>query len=268
MKKLMLIVIKFFLIIFTAFGCLGIFVMMKQSDRSGTLIYTIWTLIGFILLVILFKRPKQSNKSVPDTIDNDSNVVSNLHDSPPQKDETVNLPRKTNIILNNTKEAPPPSKQSIETSTSSPASEKQEHLKIAGTSFRQKEIESLGSENIWYDCSKKELIDDFMIDERVYQYDFFPDSVELIEEPDNPHDPNAIKVIIDNVHVCYIKKGSCAHVKKLLHQNKIIDITADISGGKYKYISTDYDVENDKDIYVLEKHCVDYSVSLDLTLKQ
>ena len=130
--------------------------MMKQSDRSGTLIYTIWTLIGFITACHSSSNVLNSQIKVFRThIDNDSNVVSNLHDSPPQKDETVNLPRKTNIILNNTKEAPPPSKQSIETSTSSPASEKQEHLKIAGTSFRQKEIESLGSENIWYDCSKK-----------------------------------------------------------------------------------------------------------------
>ena len=77
----------------------------------------------------------------------------------------------------------------------------------------------------------------------MYQFDFYPSNVQLIEEPENEHDPNAIKVVIDGVHVGYIKAGSCSHVKKLLRENKISSISAEISGGKYKMLvpGDDYD---------------------------
>lgn len=125
----------------------------------------------------------------------------------------------------------------------SAAEHKVERHKVAGTSYRQADIRELGIENDDYTLTKRELEDCFAEYEKVYQFDFYPSNVQLIEEPENEHDPNAIKVVIDGVHVGYIKAGSCSHVKKLLRENKISSISAEISGGKYKMLvpGDDYD---------------------------
>lgn len=145
---------------------------------------------------------------------------------------------------------------------------KTEKLHVTGTSHYQKAIESLGSENYDFELSKKELIDQGFEDEKIYLYEFSPTKVELIEEPDNPYDPNAIKVLIDNVLVGYIKKGRCSHVKKLLHSGKIRKIDADIYGGKYKMLYSEYDDEKDKDVYYIEKDKSDYYVTIEISIEE
>lgn len=132
-------------------------------------------------------------------------------------------------------------------------SAKYKTYKVAGVTHYAKNIESLGLENEDYFKSKRELIDDDLIGERIWKYQFYPEKVELVPEPENPEDPNAIKVIVDNEHVGYIKRGSCSHVKKLLREGTIADIDCTIGGGPYKFISEEYDDEKDKEVYILEK---------------
>ena len=141
---------------------------------------------------------------------------------------------------------------------------KTENHHVAGTSYRQKEIESLGEENLIYEYSKRELIDEGYEDEKVYYYDFNPYTVELIEEPDNKFDPNAIKVVIDGVHVGYIKKGSCAHVKNLLKSGRIVKIDAEIHGGQYKLLYSEYDEEKGKEVYEVETGESNYYVTIEI----
>lgn len=145
---------------------------------------------------------------------------------------------------------------------------KKERHKIAGTSYRQADIASLGDENSVYTWTKKEIIDYGMTDQKIYQLEFSPETVELIEEPDNKYDANAVKVIVDNVLIGYIKKGSCAHIKKLIREDRIKKITAEIYGGKYKLVSSDYDVMEDKEIFELEKDKTDYFASIYLDVKE
>ena len=116
---------------------------------------------------------------------------------------------------------------------------KTKKYKVAGVSYREEEIISLGFENHNYELSKKEIIENYLYNERIYEYEFFPSNVELIPEPTNPHDSNAIKVIVDGVHVGYIKSGSCSHVHKLLKENRIDKIYCEIGGGNYKYLEYD-----------------------------
>lgn len=141
-----------------------------------------------------------------------------------------------------------------------------ENHNIAGTSYRQEQIASLGTYNFEYEQTRKEFIENYIDDEKVYEIVFNPTNVELIEEPENEHDPNAIKVIVDNIHVGYIKKGSCSHVKKLLASDKISKITADIHGGKYKYIYSEYDEEKMDDVIHIKKGNSDYFVSIRIYL--
>lgn len=142
---------------------------------------------------------------------------------------------------------------------------KSENFKVAGTSYRQRELESLCEENIFFSCTKRELIDDGYVDERIYKYESNLSDVQIIPEPDNPYDPQALKVVIDNIHIGYIKKGSTGRVRNLLKNNP--KITAEIQGGPYKIIYSDYDDSNDKEIYTLEKDTVPLSAKLCFSYK-
>lgn len=142
-----------------------------------------------------------------------------------------------------------------------------EHHNVTGTSHYQDNIRELGELNPDYDLTKTEIINDCLYDERIYQYEFNPKSVVLEEEPDNIYDSNAIKVLIDNVLVGYIKKGSCSHIKNLIKNEKIQSISAEIHGGKYKIVISDYDYDEDKDVYEMDKEETDFYVSIYITLK-
>lgn len=143
---------------------------------------------------------------------------------------------------------------------------KEETHIVAGTSYREKEILSLAVENNIYDYTKKELIEELCLSEdeyeRVYKYEFYPRKVEIEPEPDNEFDKNALKVIIDKVHVGYIKKGSCSRIKKLIKNHNIERIEADINGGPYKILSCEYDWDKEKEVYALEKDNSKFSIRL------
>ena len=125
--------------------------------------------------------------------------------------------------------------------------------KVTGLQYYMENIMALASENIAYEWSKRDLIDAWMTDERVYQYDFSAKVAELVPEPDNPHDPKAIKVVVDGQHVGYIKAGSCAHLHKVIRENRIERIDCEISGGKYKIVLENYDDMTGKSSYTMER---------------
>ena len=56
--------------------------------------------------------------------------------------------------------------------------------------------------------------------------DLFKDdyAVELVEEPSNKYDPNAIKVIVDGQHIGYIPAKKCVKVKGILHGKNVKEI--------------------------------------------
>ena len=121
--------------------------------------------------------------------------------------------------------------------------------KVAGTSYRQKEIRTLGKKNPDFRLSDRQLYKRDPDGGTVYEYAFSPKKVELVPEPENPHDPKAIKVLVDGVHVGYIKAGSCAHIHRLLQENRIQSIEARIIGGRYKSWYTQEDHARSVDDY-------------------
>lgn len=127
-------------------------------------------------------------------------------------------------------------------------------LKVAGISRRQKDImENLITENYEYSLSKKELVDLGMIDERIYKYNPTVMDADLVPEPDNPKDPSAIKVLVNDVQIGYVPAEKTSVVKKLLSSKQIHSITCEFYGGPFKIITEDYDDENDKEVYTIKK---------------
>lgn len=145
--------------------------------------------------------------------------------------------------------------------------EKTKTYKVAGVTHYTENIMNLSSENSDYFLSKRELIEEDLTNERIWKYEFYPERVELVPEPDNPEDRNAIKVIVDDEHVGYIKRGSCTHVHTLLNTGNITRITCTIGGGPYKYVSEEYDDEKEKDVYTLEKDETNLFVRLEISEK-
>lgn len=138
--------------------------------------------------------------------------------------------------------------------------------KVAGMSHYMDAILSLADENDDYSLSKRELVENDLVDQRIWQYEFYPIKTELVPEPDNPHDPNAIKVMVDGVQVGHIKRGSCAHLLKVINEGRLGRIGCMIGGGPYKYVYEDYKDDDwsadPKAVYTLEKDKVEYFVHL------
>lgn len=113
-------------------------------------------------------------------------------------------------------------------------------FKVAGISFHEKEIiNELASENDDYYMTKKEIVDAYMTDETIYKYTFSIDDVQLEPDPDNPHDPNAIKIIVDGVFVGYVPGRSTKRVKQILTQSP--EIICEIYGGPSKIVFEESD---------------------------
>ncbi len=121
-----------------------------------------------------------------------------------------------------------------------------ENHRVSGTTYHLDGFRQLEKDNPSYDLSSKELLDSGMFNVRIYEKDYPYSKIELVPEPDNEHDHNAIAVVINNAKVGYIKSGSCSHVKKLISENKIKKINANIGNGKYKVVFDSGNVIKDK----------------------
>lgn len=102
-------------------------------------------------------------------------------------------------------------------------------------------ILELAIENPDYDLTKKEIIDNAMEGDKIWKYEFYPTKTELVPEPDNPYDPNAIKVVVDGQHVAYIKSRSCSALLKKINSRTIHRLECEIGGGPYKEVYEDDD---------------------------
>lgn len=142
----------------------------------------------------------------------------------------------------------------------SPYVEKVYH--VTGVKYYMDSLMRLAIENPDYECSKREIVDSFMYDENIYRYLFAPKTVELVPEPENPYDKNAIKVVVDGEQVGHIKAGSCAHLLKVIREGRIHKSSCTIGGGPLKRVVNDYDIEKDKDVYTLERETHPYSIVL------
>lgn len=113
------------------------------------------------------------------------------------------------------------------------------NFNITGTSRYEKEIKSLLCEDCDYKESNAYLVDNYDEGASIWKYlTFRSDDVDLIEEPDNPYDPGAIRVQVNGVSVGYVKQGATSRVRNLMKTDGV-KLFASISGGPYKSIYED-----------------------------
>ena len=137
-----------------------------------------------------------------------------------------------------------------------------ESFYIAGTDYRTSNIRSAGNENPCYSMSKKQLVDELMVEENIYKYDFDNLPVSLAFEPENKSDPNAIKVIVNDQHVGYIPRNLTKHVRRVM-KSDLDSLSVDIYGGPCKRIC-----DNGDGTYDTDKWSDDYQVVLHIYRKR
>lgn len=140
--------------------------------------------------------------------------------------------------------------------------------RVTGIQHYMDNLLSLAVPNPDYNMTKREIIDLGMTDEYIWEYAFYPSKLELQPEPDHPKDPNAIKVLIDDKHVGYIKEGSCKHLLNVMEQDRFLGAACQIGGGNYKRVDEDYDLDTDKTTYDLDKGDRNYSIVLTVKEKK
>lgn len=145
-----------------------------------------------------------------------------------------------------------------------PARKTEKH-NLTGIKYYMDAVMALAKPNPDYNKSKTALQREGLIETTVTEYIWPLYEAELEPEPDNPHDPNAIKVLVDGRLIGYIKAGSCARVHKKIREDRIERMTVQIGGGRGKILVPDEDSEKER--YVLEDRNTVYWANLIIHLK-
>lgn len=213
-------------IVLVAIGCL--FLLAGRSAATD--------LIGIIVLLVMGGVPlllgvlcllKSKNKQDP--------VCANIPDQP----TVPSMPVPEPIQEPESEPAQEPESEPVIEEPAAPEPVKDPYkyysFKVAGISYHEEDIvDTLAMENDDYDMTKKEIVDAYMTDESIYKYIFSIGDVQLEPEPDNPYDPNAIKVIADGVFIGHVPARSINRVKQLL--GKSPEISCELYGGPSKIV--------------------------------
>lgn len=140
-----------------------------------------------------------------------------------------------------------------------------EHHNLAEVENYRSAVLALAKPNADYQKTKSALQKEGRVQENIYEYTWQKFPAVLEPEPDNPDNPKALKVLVGGQLIGYIKFGSCAHIHKLLHENRIDGMSCEFGGGKYKTLIPDYDSSRER--YELESDAQRLWANLTITTK-
>ena len=145
---------------------------------------------------------------------------------------------------------------------------KRTRFRVTGTQYYQKDfVDKLGKYEYDYDEKASVLKEEYNAGDRIYQYYLTDLKAELVPEPDNEFDSNAVKVVVNGIQVGYIKKGSCSRAKNLMKSPDFAGIDVDIIGGKYKQLFSEED-DNSNEKIRIERFTDPYYVDIDILSRE
>ena len=133
---------------------------------------------------------------------------------------------------------------------------------VSGVVFYLNNLLEMMEPNYLYDYKKQDLIDTCNYDVPIYKMAPTATHLELTHEPDNPHDPNAIMVLLDGKLVGYIAAKDCKHILDIMDNDLFVSATYKVHGGKYKMVVEDYNWEKDKSTYSMETGQDEYGITI------
>lgn len=132
----------------------------------------------------------------------------------------------------------------------------QETFEIPGAYYHRTSIAKVATPNPDWRKNCKSLIKAGKANQKIYRFERTTKTAELVEEPNNPHDKNAVMVIVDGEKIGYIGADENLHVKSILKSKTIKSISATITGGEYKTIISESDmIKNQSGPFVTVKIC-------------
>ena len=111
---------------------------------------------------------------------------------------------------------------------------KELQFRTTGMSHYEETFKSIRELNPDFKMAKTELAEAYDEGDRVWKYEYPYSKVELVPEPGNEYDPDAIAVCLDGAKVGFIRRENCIQVKDLIASGKIKGIDAEVHGGVYK----------------------------------
>lgn len=116
-----------------------------------------------------------------------------------------------------------------------------------GMPYYEDNLAKIAEVNDDYRLTKASIEKEFGEDEPVYQYTY-DGFYKLVPEPENPHDPNAISIRLDDIKIGYIAKTDTQKVRELMDKGLYYRVF--VSGGHCKLIEDEELLERDDPIEV------------------
>lgn len=110
---------------------------------------------------------------------------------------------------------------------------------VVGLAYNEEALEELRTESDDWSMSRKELLEEYSDGDRLYRYEWPLSPVEVVPEPENEHDPNALKVLLCGKKIGYVKKDQTDAVRALLGQD--LRVWVELEGGEAKVFEEDED---------------------------
>lgn len=123
-------------------------------------------------------------------------------------------------------------------------------FQAAGVYHHQGALISVASPGRGFDLPDDQFAERFSDGRSVYQYYFNNCVGALVPEPENPHDPNAIKVTLDGACVGYVPADLTGTVAALMAHNPAIKISARGGPRRYTKDGAVYKLPGDFTVYV------------------
>lgn len=129
------------------------------------------------------------------------------------------------------------------TATKTVNSIQEETFELPGTYYHKASIAKVANINPDWRKTCKTLINEEKDNKKIYRFMKTTKKAELVQEPDNPHDKNAVMVLVDGEKVGYISAEENLHVIELMKSNAIKGVSATITGGSYKIVYSEDEME-------------------------
>ena len=119
---------------------------------------------------------------------------------------------------------------------------KEETFRAVGVSYYEDNIKKLATVNTDWTAPIAEIVKAGKAGRRIFKYKYVNKPVYLREDPKNPHDKNAVAVIVAGELVGYISREENVFVREILKNHEVKSISSFIGGGEYKTVTEDGDV--------------------------
>ena len=136
---------------------------------------------------------------------------------------------------------------------------KTETIHVTGMAPFTNQISLLAQHNPLFDQTQKELEDQGLAGERIYQ-DLYPcENAAFLLEPQT----GLVQVTVTGQQVGYVRKAECVHVKELIEKNSITNVSVTMHGGPYRIL-----MEGEEDTFTVEEGCAAMFAIAEITYEE